>query len=192
MACRERRAVAIFQTSWRTLQQNLTNKCSARSCSHTTHPSSHSNRNYIQQQLLVECKKDQWLHSQSPQTVCGQRGPGPGAETTMDPPSSAISPGTNTNQQPELTRENQEIQQDQLLWPGQCNGLMVACRAGVTACPGILPPPPLNFIPSLPFSSLSSSRLPHQTICLVLLALPPKALPCQVVNKTLLPLHCQH
>lgn len=124
MACRERRAVAIFQTSWRTLQQNLTNKCSARSCSHTTHPSSHSNRNYIQQQLLVECKKDQWLHSQSPQTVCGQRGPGPGAETTMDPPSSAISPGTNTNQQPELTRENQEIQQDQLLWPGQCNGLM--------------------------------------------------------------------
>lgn len=39
------------------------------------------------------------------------------------PPSSAISPGTNTSQQAELTRENQEIQQGQLLWPGQYNQL---------------------------------------------------------------------
>lgn len=49
-----------------------------------------------------------------------------GIETTTDPPALlGVSPGTNTNQQPELTRENQEMQQDrtQLLWPGQSNGL---------------------------------------------------------------------
>jgi len=52
--------------------------------------------------------------------------------------------------------------------------------------------PPLNFISSLTFSSpFSSSGLPLQTICLVLLALPSKALPRRVVNKTLLPSHCQ-
>lgn len=73
----------------------------------------------------------------------------------------------------------------------QVQGLSrVLCRAGVAASPVILPPPPLNFIPSLTFSSLSSSRLPQQTICLVLLALPPTALPRWVVNKTLLPPHC--
>lgn len=102
------------------------------------------------------------------------------------PPSSAISPGTNTSQQAELTRENQEIQQGQLLWPGQCNQLTPSSVQSWSHSPGILPPPPLNFIPSLAFSSLSSCRLPHQTICLVLLALPPKALPRWVVNKTLL------
>lgn len=38
-----------------------------------TQKSSHSHRNYIQQQLLVKHEKNQWLHSQSPQTVCEQR-----------------------------------------------------------------------------------------------------------------------
>lgn len=76
VSCLHRRK-SSNQTSWRTLQQNLTSQCSTRSRSCTTHPSSHSHRN-----------------------------------------------GTNTNQQPELTRENQEVQQDrtQLLWPGQTMG----------------------------------------------------------------------
>lgn len=107
----------------------------------------------------------------------------------------SISPGTNTNQPQEPAWGNPAacIAAD----PAEPTALATAMQ---WAKQGWSHSPPCNSSsPTFKFHSLADIfislllRAPpplHQAICLVLLALPPKALARQVVNKTLLPPHC--